>query len=346
MPLTKLPKTVNEVLSFIRKSGRFGVQQKDVEVATGISKSYCSEIISQLEELGTVRKVPGHGHTFKLYATEFFPGRMEGILRVGLLKSSEYIPFIAVFLDVCNSRGLRPVLRFYNGTFDLLNDLRYHSIDFCLAPTSSLVQSAVLGGDIKILSGLASGGSGVVEKIDSENREILSTEASSMVSMALWSGATDDLEGIQAYENPNEGMRRFKEGSCGKIAIWEPYFSQLLSDVSNRCLVNYEEVLDGFPCCSVATSLSFYTQDRELSNTITSQYTSINLDSLKTSLSFSKALGSLARVTKHTKKFIEKSLDSYDFKSVNISRNALSRFGISLSLRQEKEIFLSDRVSK
>lgn len=346
MPSQKQSVTLRKALSVIRKEGRYGIQQKEVEVALGISKSYCSEIISTLERTGSVRRVEGHGNSVVVYSIEYFPGQLDDALRIGLLKSSEYIPILTLFLSICASRELRPLVRFYNGTRELLNDLRFHSIDFCLAPTLSLVQSAALGGEIKVLTGLASGGSGVVEKNGTEKLEILSTEASSMVSMAPWGAGKESLSGIRSYENPVDGLRKFRGGMCGRIAIWEPYFSKLLSEPTNHPLLRYEDVLDNFPCCSIATSGDFYRKNQELTQSFSSEYVKLDLRSLKRMPDFSKALGILARVTKLTKGFIEKTLDSYNFKSTLIRRSSLSRLGISLSLRQEKEIFLPGCLSE
>lgn len=346
MPVEKLPKKTKDALSVIKKGGRFGVPPKEIESAIGISKSYCSEIISQLENLDKVRKVQSSGHSVIIYATEFFPGQVEGVLRLGLLKSSEYIPIMTVVLDISTKKELKPVFRFYNDTFELLNDLRSHSIDFSLAPTLSLIQSAVLGSDIKILSGIASGGSGVVQRIGSENTDTLSTEASTMVSMALRAANNESKASIRSFGNPLDGVRKFNGGSCGKIAIWEPYFSKLLSDGTNHCLVKYDAVFDGFPCCSLGTTQDFYKENHELSEMILNEYWSLELNSLNASPFFSKALALLARITKYSKKIIEESLSSYNFKSVKIDRSLLSRFGISLSLRQEQEIFLEDCLLK
>lgn len=328
------------VLSAVRKSGSSGIKQKDLETSMGISKSYCSEIISELEMQGRIKRVYGTGRSVIVYATDFFPGTLEGSIRIGMLKSSEYIPALTIFFRLCESNGLQGIARFYNSTFELLNDLRFHSIDFCLAPTSSLVLSAVLGGDIKILFGLASGGSGVIAHDKSENREILSTEASTMMTMALWSTGKGKVSGIKAFENPSDGMRLYNSGSCGRIAIWEPYFSGLASLDENEILVKYEEVLGNFPCCSAATSLDFFHKKRDLAESFAENYTNINLTEMANDSNYRKALGLLARGTKFKIGFIEKTLDNYDFRSAGIKKADLSRFGISFSGRQEEEIFL------
>ena len=344
MPGKKERNLAGEVMKLISGSGAQGILQKEIESSLGISKSYCSETVTRLEKQGRIIRKRDRGRSVTVYSVDFYPGEVQGVIRVGLLKSSEYIPMIALLTEFSKRDGTRLILRFYKRTHELMSDLRTRNLEFAMAPTSSLILTAILDGGIMILIGLASGGSGVIGQSKAGNNAILSTEVSSMISMSLKSSAPDEFGHIEPYDDPRDGVKRFLEEGFAKIAIWEPYFSELLNNPSCRIYASYGEIMNGFPCCSLATSRIYFDEHKDRITELVERYTSLDMKNLKTGSSYSKAVAGLARATRFKKEDIEKSLSSYDFSKIHIKRQMLAGFGISLSQRQEDEIFVSGCV--
>ena len=341
MPKPKERDTVSELLRLVSSSRNTGLYQKQIEQKLKISKSYCSEVVTRLErEEKLIRqKEPGKGN--RIYSPQFYPGHVAGLIRVGLLKSSEYVPIMAHLLEYFETEDSRVVFRFYNGTFDLLRDFRDGSLDFCLAPTPASILSSVMRGDMVILTGVASGGSGVIEQDMAEQDSILSTEVSSMIALSLKSKLPGEYPEIEPYDDPRSGIKKFVESKYSMLAIWEPYFSAVLENKRFRKAATYDDVLDGFPCCSLSASHELLRRQQHRIGQMIDQYRSFELEELHKKKTFSTARAHVARATKYTKEFVEQTLNSYNFKNTTITRDMLSMLGVSISQRQSDEIFFS-----
>lgn len=331
----------NKILHLIRRSRHLGISQRDIELTLDISKSYCSEVVTSLEKEGKVIRRRGEGRDVRFYVPDFFPGSIHGLVRVGMLKSSEYIPIMGSILEQFGEEKTRVKFRFYNGVLDLLNDFGGRALDLCLAPTTALTFSAIIRGDIKILTGTASGGSGVIQQDDPERDNILSTETSSMIALALKSKIPEAFSTVETYDDPDDGMKRFSAERFGKIAIWEPYFSHILKDPGYSVFVSYSDVLDDFPCCSLAAGAVFFEGNRGALLKLVEKYRDFGGAGKAGNQALSNATKLVARATKFEAEFLSSTLASYNFTSTRIDRRQLPILGITISERQAEEIFLS-----
>lgn len=330
----------NRCLSLIRKATFHGVFQRELEVMLDISKSYCSEVVSSLENGGKIIRNKERGKITRIYVPDYYPGNVAGLVRVGLLRSSEYVPLLSYILEHFGQSGQNVKLRYYNSVFEIMTDFSSHALDLCLAPTTALIFSAIMGSEMKILTGTASGGSGIIQQDNAVNEGILSTETSSMISLALSSQLPDSYPKVVSFDEPANGLRKFLEQKYSKIAIWEPYFSSALKLKGRSVFASYNEMLDSFPCCSLASGISFFSENRDVLEHLTESYLSIDTLKRKDNAYYREALRSVSRVTKFQIQFVERTVGSYDFSSTRIEKQLLSKFGISLSERQAESIFL------
>lgn len=327
-------------LKLIEKSRGSGIKQKELEQSLGISKSYCSEVISGLAREGRVERIGEIGKEAAIYLTEYYPHRREGLVRVGLLKSTEYIPAMSFLLQYFESNNARVLFRFFDGTSSLLDDLRNNLLEFAFAPTSSLILTAILSPNIRIYSGLASGGSGIVFQDQWERNALLSTEVSSMITMSLKISG-NNMDEIQTFDDPADGLKRFIGERYRSITIWEPYLTMLEERIVPSKIIRYRDILGNFPCCSMATTDSFADVDSELFNSIIPKFMNNKITGLEHKEWFAKAVNIIAENLGIDTLTVEKSLKSYDFSDKKIDRNQIVNLGISLSKRQEEEIFTS-----
>lgn len=330
-----------EILKLIRKSYSSGIYQREIELALGISKSYCSEVVTALEEKGKVIRIRERGKGVRIYLTQFYPGTLPGQVRVGLLRASEYVPIMSLARRIFGGHGEKVTFRFYDSTIALLNDFRGKSIDLCMAPTSSSVLSAIMWRNTTVLTGIASGGSGIISRKEYANPHTLSTENSSMISL-ITRGRRNELNiAVEPFEDPWKGIGRFIDEGFMEIAIWEPFLSYLEGRTGMKPSGSYEDILDGFPCCSLSAHNEFIASHRdEVSDLVNAcRKGDFNVSRPDEHLMFS--IEAVAKATKTSPELVMKTLRNYNFHNIGISRAMLADLGITLSERQERESFFS-----
>lgn len=340
----KPPRIRNQIIELVRKRARDGIFQKDLQELLGISKSYCSEQLAYLSEVSHIIAKRKEGGLVKVYHLEFYPGMLKGVARIGMLRSSEYIPSIATFNEVLGKAGFKVFFRFYDGTRELIRDFNMETLEFMLAPTQALIMSGLVEDNLMIFSGLASGGSGIISH-QSGRPAVLSTELSSMISLAS-ENMLQKLPGeIESYDNPNAAMNDYLAGKCSMIAIWEPYFSQIVELPGNSVLIRYTEVMGEFPCCSAAVNRNCYDALKKSVEIWISDYAKLRVPEDRRLPSFREAVQKVSEATGVGPAVVEASMAGYDFAQNRISLGKLREFGINLSARQRERLFLPDVLS-
>ncbi len=338
--MTGKPLTIRkQILNLVKNKARDGIYQRDLQEKLKISKSYCSEQLTYLSrDTHEIAKRKEGGLT-KIYDIEYYPGIQEGIVRIGMLKSSEYIPSIAAFNRVFNPERYRIIARFYDSTRQLIQDFNIGTLEIMLAPTKAIVNSGIMEENLKVISGLASGGSGVISH-NKGRQAILSTEMSSMISLASDSAPHDLPKDIESYENPKSAVSDYISGKCNMIAIWEPYFTYLLMKPGNSVALEYKDTMNDFPCCCAAVSDRFYEGAKTEIEHWRMEYSKMEDYKGKDSPELFNAVKLISETTGIGKSVVENSLKNYNFHSTVVSLNLLKKIGIGLSERQKKSIFL------
>ena len=338
MALGKPTRVRSQIIDLLVKRGKEGIYQKDLQGLLGISKSYCSEQLALLSEVDRVIARRKEGGLVKVYHLDFYPGLISGVLRVGMLKSSEYAPAIAVFEDVLAKAEFKMLYRFYDGTRELFQDFNKNTLELMLAPTQAVIMSGMVEENLLVLTGLASGGSGIISQ-KTGKEAILSTELSSMISLASETMLEKLPKDIESYDNPNSALLDFKAGKCNTIAIWEPYFSQLLEIPGNNVAFHYRDAFGDYPCCSAAVNMNCFSVNRKNIEAWVSEYTRLmKLDGTK-NIRLKEAEERVAKATGIRLDVVEKSLLNYNFSNNKISLEKLKKMGINLSLRQSERLF-------
>jgi predicted transcriptional regulator len=222
--------------------------QSEVETVFGFSRSHVSETISEMEASGRILSRREGRLVRKIWSAEFFPFSVPGKVRIGLLRSSEYIQYIGVALNVCDSHELDLILRFFNSSSDVMDSLMAGSIDIALAPLYTQIMYSVVTRKIKIVTSIASGGSSIFRNGNTESRKLGTSETSTMILLSR--GFFGKLEGnVEIYADPEEAMDNIKRGFYGYISIWEPYCTILRAQEDLEEIATYENVLEDMPCC-------------------------------------------------------------------------------------------------
>ena len=319
-----------KIVRFLKRNSGWHAQY-DLQKRFRISKSYLSDILSRLEKEGRISRAAGDGNTKKVKAAD--TDLDGGFFTIGLLKSSEYIPLVAAMRSITSTnRHLK--IRFYSRIEDIFTDMDSGSIDGCCSPLVSAITNFMVRRSFRILFGISSGGSSILYNRDSTGPGILTSENSSM-SMLSAKFSDSELKHLISFSDPSEGIKRFLNGDCMYISIWEPY-STILKQKGYREILDYESALGKQPCCVLAFSNRFLgTIDSATARSLQEKYLESNY--MKNNLGqeimrFSRSLGIQTDL-------VRKSLESYEFGPIIITRDIIARTGFNIS-----EDLLSDLI--
>lgn len=339
------PRIREEIVEAVLGAGRSGIYQKDLQKALGISKSYCSEQLSYLSDVTHTIARKLEGGLFRVYHIEYYPGPVRGVVRVGMLRSSEYVPAIMAFRRVFERPGSSLIFRFYNGTMELFQDFGSGTLEFMLAPTQATVLNVLISNNLKIMIGLGTGGSGIISQ-HAGKPAVLSTELSSMISLASEHSGIDLPGEIISYDDPLSAVEDYSSGKYSFIAIWEPYFTYLVEKSGNTVILEYSSVMGDMPCCCASVNKHFYDSEKAAVAEWAREYSDSGMSINEGSRLFVEAVELIASATGISSSVVRKSLGQYNFGHTRISIEKLRKAGINLSSRQVESLFLPDALAE
>jgi predicted transcriptional regulator len=239
---------IKNLLENVREEG---ILQSEIPQITGLSKSTVSETLSVLEESGEVIRKKVSGKSYRVWLVKYSPMPVKGVLRIGILRASEYPKVVAA------GRKVNAHIRVYSSSIDLTKDLVHGYVDIAASPLITQAFFGVLMKNIKIVRKVAMNGSGLV--FSSGKSEYWGcSEFSTMERNLRKYLEMEGLEGKIRYFRSPESMIKSLPELCG-IAIWEPYFTML----ENR-KKSFDELIGDFLCCTLAVNTSFSSLNEDL----------------------------------------------------------------------------------
>jgi predicted transcriptional regulator len=332
---TARAKTIAKISRVIVRGGSSGVTQSELERKLSISRSYCSELVKSLEAQGNLMRV-ANANTWRIYDRKFYPGPVSGLVRVGFLRSSEYVPILSHIIRAARAMGSEIMPIEYDSAIRALEDLSHGTLELSLVPTLPSLDFSLMNRNTLILMGVSSGGSGIITSDHNCKDCILTSESSTMISLVM--EFMKDYPQTQVFLDPRSGIENFVNGKCCSIAIWEPFLSELISDGKYKLTRTYHEVLGGFPCCALSSNIEFTEREVAMVHLILRGYMSDPL-ALRNTDDWLRSVGYIARATRCSRELIEKSLASYNFKDTTIDHDEVRRLGIRMSSSQSDKIF-------
>lgn len=324
----------SDLISELERRKWDGILQSEVYPLLGFSRSHVSETLSDLESEGTVMRRREGKSAFRLWLRSYFPGYVPGHIRVGILRSSEYIPFLSSLKRTADSSGSSLEILPFDNALDLISHLHHFVIDIALAPTFTHVLFSLTSRREKIVCSVATGGSAVVYSGRSNDDVLASSESSTM---SLISRKIIEEEGLRFrfFEEPGSARDCFLEGDYRYLTIWEPYLSDLSSRAGMHVVEGAGSNTFTDPCCSAGVSESFLAGDGELVRRIGQDYSDILLDLNDVSMDF--GLSSISEVTGYTEKYLKKTLSSYHFSNrLDIEKLGLYMINVGIPVSTER----------
>jgi len=253
---------LNIVTKIIETLSNFpeGVPQTYLAKALGISKSYLSLVLRDLEKKGLVYRVKvGNLYIVKLVkiGSRFLSeGR---VLKLGIVWSSEYL-FLGYFAKMLKDKNdVELKVSVYPNALQVVLALLREEVDIVLSPLVTQVYGYILSKGLAIVGGGAGGGGYIYEIPDSRSDTIVSSEISTMDFCRALALKRSYIEtptgGTKYFDSAQEAISIAKRGLARYLVVWHPINIDIES-VGGRKIFECSEIEELNYCCTLAVSRS------------------------------------------------------------------------------------------
>lgn len=327
--------TEEKISAILEKRMEQGIQQSELERLITISRSYCSELLSGMEKRRIIVRTKS-GTSMRVFLTRYFPGLVNGIMRVGMLRSSEYLPLVSTIMAFAEKFSVRLEIVPLDSVPEILRRLHVGSLDLAMAPSIPTISYGLLSGNIKVLGGIASGGSAILSREGGCKNCVLTSASSTMITMVARTELP--VEEMTVFTNPTHGIQQFLAGNCCSIAIWEPYLTKLMDRPRIRVESTYSKLLDGFPCCVISTNVPFLAKNMQMLDDMMKTYwlDPVQFLDKESGIEATKIVGKMTRTGRNT---LLRSLQDYDFSRKDFGLGDMAALGIAMTREQQRELF-------
>ena len=261
--------------------------QRELRDLLGISKSYLSEKLKEMEINGLIKRKEISKRTVLVSLNH------DKILKIGVLKASEYA---AVFLTAQELRDYYVMIKIYDNGLQELRDLLLKKIDVAFAPVVTGFIMHFIDKRIKLVSFCAKGGSGIVHrgKINKIGSTLFSTmDLNTRVYLNY------DVKNIKYFDSPEKLIEAYRGKTVDAITIWEPYLSSIEGE---------KEIVGKDSVCCGSLIMDFNKKVEDFLDTYIK-----NTEALMKGEKIKDAVRATSLYLKFDEKIIEKSLKSYEF---------------------------------
>ncbi len=271
------------------------VTQRELCSKVGLSRSRVSEILGKMERDGIVKRERVSDRTVVVSINE------PNLLRVGILRSSEYAPVVLALKNLPENVLWR--IKVYDNSLEALKDLITGTLDMVASPIISAFFFNLIDENVKPVAGIASGGSGLLKRND---KGILGTTPLSKMERE-----SRDRKSYRLvyFSNIEYIIKNYLEGKIDAASVWEPYLTKYKGEKNES-----DEI-----CCSlITTKENWYSLEKFLVEYVKSvQFMNIDDKRKEASILLSKIIG-------EDENLIYRSLNSYNF-SIYIDKEDVRR---------------------
>lgn len=315
------------ILKLLDEVREDGILQSEIPRALNLSKSTVSEILTNFEAKRLVVRKSISARAYRVWKAEHLPFPFQGILRLGILKSSEYAYLIKAAVEKS------VLIKLFNDPLALTRSLSQGRVDIAASPLLTQVIMGVLMKNFLIKRIVAKNGSGVV--FSGSKVGVFGTTEISTMDRNLRKFISERGVGIRYFSSPQSMIESLRRGEIEGIAIWEPYLTMLREEGFEA--IFFDDILGDFICCSLAVNRESFDLNRGTIENFLNHYDRICGKELsKDDLALiSKRLG-------FEDKLVERSLKNYKFCQeifLDEIRSYLRDSGIDLSEESIRSVF-------
>jgi predicted transcriptional regulator len=311
------------ILADLLRRKEAGILQSEIESKFGFSRAHVSETLSLLISEGKVMERREGRLLKRVWLAEYFPSPIDGVIRISMLASSEYVPFISSAITVCRSRNMKMRVRILKSPADVMDSLLSGSSDIALAPFYSQIIYSIVTRKIKLLSSIASGGSSIFSRGGGESGVLGTSDTSTMIILSRYFRESLGND-VDIYEDPHDAINAFESGRFSYLTIWEPFCSILRHRGRYREILKYSQVLEENPCCVSSCRADSSDRARMLYREIVDDYAKLILQGM-THTRMREATDLLASEIGVGPEVILESLENYRF-AANMDESTVLRY--------------------
>lgn len=241
----------SKILGLLEVFGPEGTHQSELVEATGYSKSWVSEVLTELESRGLIARIEGPGKTKRIVLSKFLDPKVGKVIRVSLVKAAEYL-YLPYFVKHLKELGYDVELVFYDNVSEATLAVSRGITHLAITPLVTQAVLRSLGAPIKSYHGGAIGGASIVSRYDVDLSSVATSKASTMeVTLVAYSRSKGlSIGKLTYYSSPEEGLRLISSGDIKSLVIWEPYVTMLESKGLRR--IRLVDELGPYYCCFLA----------------------------------------------------------------------------------------------
>ncbi len=245
---------VVEKLIRVLEEHREGVPQSWLARALGISKSYLSQILRDLESKGLIQRTRvGPTFVVKLVRRGAPPPR--NVLKLGIVWSSEYL-FLAPFAKLLRDRlGLELGVEIYPSAIEATYALVKGDLHAVLSPLVTQLLAAIATKSLIIVAGGAYGGSAIYELPRGEGVGCSELSAMDLCRVLASRSNMIDSEPVTYFSNPSQALEMARKNRVKYLAVWHPLTVEV-SRYAKRVVIQCSEFEELRYCCTLALAKS------------------------------------------------------------------------------------------
>jgi len=309
--------TVKEKILDLLYDGK--ITQRELCSRIGLSRSRVSEILGEMERENLITRERISDRTVIVSLNE------ENLLRIGILRSSEYAPVVLALENI--PKNILWNIKVYDNSLEALKDLITGRLDMVASPLISAFFFNLIDENVKPVAGIASGGSGILKRND---KGILGTTPLSKMERE----SRDRKNYKLTYFNNIESIiKSYLEGEIDAASVWEPYLTKYGGEKNSS-----KEI-----CCSLIT---YRNKWKSLEKFLVEYRTAVR--SMEDQSKRKEASMLLSKIIGEDGDLIFKSLDSYKF-SFSIDKEDVKKqvyaMGIPESGKIDKFLGRYDEIS-
>ncbi len=308
------------IIGLLDEVGENGILQSKIPRILNLSKSTVSEILSDLESRGEVIRKEISTRSYRVWRALHFPSPFPNLLRLGILKSTEYAYLVTAALKN------NVIVKLFDDPIDLTRALSQGRVDMAASPLLTQTIMGILIKNFKIVRVVAKNGSGIVFS-GSQTGIFGTTEMSTMDRnlrkfLAKYSGKS-----IHYFNSPESMIESLRIGEIEGLAIWEPYLTRLKE--GGFKVRYFNEIMGDFICCSLAINTESLSINRKRIDDFLRTYDRICGRKIG-----EEEFNVLAKILRFDPTLIKRSIESYKFcpeSDVNEVMEYITESGINLS---------------
>lgn len=233
-----------------------GVPQPNLAKSLGLSKSYLSIVLRDLERQGLIyRARVGNTYVVKRAVyTNSTDKSSTRVLRLGIVWSSEYL-FLGHFAELLRENGVELNVLVYPNAIQTILALVRGEVDGVLSPLVTQLYGYLLFRDIAIIGGGATGGGYVYEFPHGSKNTVISSELSTMDLCRYIAIKRSYIEpqSTDYFSSASNAIAMVRRGAARYAVVWHPLNLEMES-LGGRKLLDCSSFEEIGVCCTLALS--------------------------------------------------------------------------------------------